>query len=87
MQATASTTRCFTAVKATRAARRSAAQPVRAMADGPTLPKAEKGEKVDSLGFKLMRPGVKVWGAPGTPIGAPASPRGGTGQQQARQGP
>lgn len=59
MQATCST-RCFTAAKATRAARRGAAQPVRAMADTPRLEKAKPGEMVDSLGYKLMRPGVKA---------------------------
>lgn len=59
MQATCST-RCFTAAKATRAARRGAAQPVRAAADTPRLEKAKPGEMVDSLGYKLMRPGVKA---------------------------
>lgn len=59
MQATCST-RCFTAAKATRVARRGAAQPVRAAADVPKLEKAKAGEMVDSMGYKLMRPGVKV---------------------------
>lgn len=63
MQATCST-RCFTAAKASRVARRSAAQPVRAAADTPRLEKAKAGEMVDSMGYKLMRPGVKAsWGA------------------------
>ena len=59
MQATCST-RCFTAAKATRVARRGAAQPVRAAADVPKLEKAKAGEMVDSMGYKLMRPGVKA---------------------------
>ena len=61
MQATcAANTRAFAAGKACAAkpARR-AAVVVRA-GDLPVLPKAKAGEMVDSMGYKLMRPGVKV---------------------------
>ena len=60
MQATLSSTRCFVAGKATRAARSSAVKPVCVATAGP---KAPQGEMVDDMGFKLMRAGVKVRGA------------------------
>lgn len=56
----ASQTRAFGVAKASRpAARRSVV--VRA-ADAPTVPKSAKGAMTDSMGYELMRPGVKVRG-------------------------